>query len=97
MPRPHKPSIYEIELQRKIDGLSTKLLQVNAALRLKVIYCQRLETLVCQRNQRVDQLYSLLERARRQNILLDEENERLATMIANDHRPQAHIGEVEAP
>src|ERR1700756_2875546 len=44
----------EAELIRKIGTLSTKLLEVNATLRLKTIYCERLEVLLHQRNQRVD-------------------------------------------
>jgi hypothetical protein len=94
MPRPHKPTPYEIELQRKIHSLQTQLLKTNATLRLKIIYAERLETLVHQRNQRIDNLFGLLERARRQNIKLDEENEHLAALIANDNRAQAQI---EAP
>jgi hypothetical protein len=36
----------EAELIRKIDTLSTKLPQVNAALRLKTLYAERLEILL---------------------------------------------------
>ena len=98
MPRPHKPTIYEIELQRKIHELQTKLLRTNSELRLKVLYAQRLEYLVHQRCERIDQQFGLLERARRQNIKLDEENEHLANLIANDNRAQTHIdGGLEAP
>ena len=88
MPRPHKPTIYEIQLQREIHTLQVKLLQANATLRLKATYCERLECLVQQRNQRVDQLFGLLEQARRQNMQLEREAEHLDDLIANDHRPR---------
>ena len=88
MPRPHP---IPPELQRKIHELQTKLLQANSALRLKTIYAERLEFLLQKRTERVDQLFGLLEQARRQNEKLDAENEHLATLIANDNRSQAHI------
>jgi hypothetical protein len=92
MPRPHPPSA--AELQHKINELQTKLLRANSELRLKVLYAERLEILVCQRNKRIDSLYGLLERARQQNIKLEMEAEHLAGIIANDN----HIaGELEAP
>jgi hypothetical protein len=86
MPRPHKPSAYEIELQRKIDTLSTKLLQVNAAMRLKVLYAERLEIALHQRNERIDQLFAQLQSAWQQNRKLEAECEHLAQLIAGNSR-----------
>jgi septation ring formation regulator EzrA len=82
MPRPHKPSPYEIELSRKIHGLQIKLLQANATLRLKVLYCEKLECLLRNRNNRIDQLFGLLEQARSANQRLERECKHLASMIA---------------
>lgn len=55
--------------------LQIRLLQINATLRLKVVYAERLEHLVCERNKRIDSLYGLLERARQQNAQLEQEAE----------------------
>jgi hypothetical protein len=98
MPRPHKPSAYEIELTRKIDSLQIRLLELNATLRLKVLYAERLEFLLHQRNQRVDQLFARLEQACTVNRHLEAECEHLAGIIANDHPSQTHIERrLEAP
>jgi septation ring formation regulator EzrA len=82
MPRPHRASSSELELSRKIDSLSTKLLQANATLRLKVLYCEKLEYLLHQRHERIDKLFALLEQARQRNMKLEAECEHLAALIA---------------
>jgi hypothetical protein len=91
MPRPQRPRASELQLQREVNTLGIKLLQVNAALRVKTIYCERLELLLRQRNERVDTLYAQLERAYTINRRLEAEAEHLAALIANDHHPQTHI------
>jgi hypothetical protein len=93
---PWKPAALN-DLERKIHALQVKLLQTNSALKLKTDYCERLEFLLRQRNQRVDQLFAQLERACTANRRLEAECEHLASLIANDRRPQAHIAGPEAP
>ncbi len=53
MPWKYKPTV---ELERKIDTLQMQLLRANAESRLKSIAIEGLETLVCERNQRIDPL-----------------------------------------
>jgi hypothetical protein len=84
MPRPRP---IPLELQRQLNTLSTKLLNANAALRIKTIYCERLEYLLHQRNNRIDELFALLECARQQIRKLDTENKRLATLVATPQQP----------
>jgi hypothetical protein len=46
MPWKPKPAT---DLQREIDTLAIKLLRANSALRLKTLYCERLEYLLRER------------------------------------------------
>jgi uncharacterized protein YciW len=87
MPRPHHPNSNEVQLQRKIDTLQIRLLHVNSALRLKSIYAERLEVLLHKRNERIDQLSSLLEQSRTTNHRLELECEHLAQLIATPQQP----------
>jgi predicted nuclease with TOPRIM domain len=56
-------------------------LRANAALRLKTVYCERLEHLVQERSERIDELNSKLEQSRAQIRKLDAECEHLADML----------------
>ena len=76
-----RSSSTEIELQRKVETLSLKLLRANAALRLKTVYCERLEYLMRERSERIDELNAKLDQLREQNKRLDQENEHLADMV----------------
>ena len=87
---PWKPAA-STELERKIHTLQVKLLQTNSALKLKTDYCERLEFLLRQRNQRVDQLFARLEQAYTTNRRLEAECEHLAALIANDHQPMHRL------
>jgi hypothetical protein len=94
MPRPHTPTIHEIELIRKINSLSTKLLQANVTLRIKTIYCERLEFLLREGNERIDQLTAKLDYAHTIHQRLERECEHLSQIIATAparlfaHKPQ---------
>ena len=79
---PRRPSSTELELQRECEVLQLKLLKVNSALALNTRYAQRLEYLVQARNERVDQLNSLLEQSRQQVQRLGLQNQILIEMIA---------------
>ena len=79
---PRRCSAHELELQREVTTLQLKLLKVNRALALKTVYAQRLEFLVQQRSQRIDELNGKLEQSRQQVRRLDLQNEILIEMIA---------------
>ena len=49
------PSAHELELQKEVTT-PLKLLRTNAALRLKTVYAERLEYLVQERSERIDEL-----------------------------------------
>jgi len=70
------------ELERASHELALKLLRANAALRLKQLHVEKLEILVRERSERIDQLNSELEQSRAQVRRLDLQNEILVAMIA---------------
>jgi len=69
------------KLQREVETLSVKLLKANAELRTKVVYCQRLETLVQERCAMIDALHSRIDRLRDQNKKLEIEAQHYPDMI----------------
>jgi hypothetical protein len=77
-----RSSLDAAKLQQENHVLALRLLKVNAELRLKQTYCQRLEYLLHQRSERIDQLTGKLEQSREQVRRLGLENELLAAMIA---------------
>jgi hypothetical protein len=78
---PRRSSRAELELQREVTTLGLKFLKANSELRTKTIYCQRLEFLLHQRTETIDELYGRLEQARAANQKLEQECEHLADMI----------------
>ena len=76
-----RSSSHELDLQRQNATLALKLLKANAALRLKTVYCERLEILLHQRLETIDALNGKLEQARAANHRLDQECERLVEMV----------------
>ena len=78
---PRRPSSHELELQHEVATLQLKLLKANSELRSKTVYAQRLEYLVHERSERVDELNAKLEQSRAHIKKLDEECEHLADMI----------------
>ena len=68
-------------MQREVTTLQLKLLKVNSALALKTVYAQRLEFLVQQRSQRIDELNGKLEQSREQIRRLDQECEHLVQVV----------------
>src|SRR6516164_6070592 len=79
---PRRPSSHELQLQRECEVLQLKLLKANSELRLKTLYAERLEYLVHERSERVDELNAKLEQYRQQVRRLGLENEILTAMIA---------------
>jgi hypothetical protein len=76
------PRLDAAKLQREVETLSVKLLKANSELRTKTVYAQRLEYLVHERSERVDELSAKLEQSREQVRRLGLENEVLTAMIA---------------
>jgi len=74
---PHRPS----ELERKVETLSLKLLQANAALGLKTVYAERLEYLLHQRSERIDELTGVIDSLRSANQKLGLENHCLTALL----------------
>jgi hypothetical protein len=79
---PRRSSISEVELQRQVTTLQLKLLKANAALRTKTLYAERLEYLLHERSERIDQLIAQVDQLRHSNKKLGLENEVLTAMIA---------------
>jgi hypothetical protein len=69
------------ELQRQLDAAQLKLLRANAELEHKTQIVNRLETLVAERNETVDQLHQRIDQLRAANARLDAEAERLCEMV----------------
>jgi len=80
LPR-HRSSAHELELERKAETLSIKLLRANAELRMKTIYASRLEMLVAKRSEMIDQLHHRIDQLRDQNKKLEIEAEHYADMV----------------
>ena len=53
---PRRSTTHELELQKEVTTLQLKLLRTNAELRTKQIYAQRLEFLLQQRSEKIDEL-----------------------------------------
>ena len=79
---PRRSTTHELELQREVTTLQLKLLRVNSALAIKTQYATRLEYLLHQRSERIDELNSKREQSRAQVQRLGLENEILTAMIA---------------
>ena len=87
MPRTRKPSPAELKLKRENDVLALKLCRLNYEFSNKQDYTNKLEVLLRERLQRIDELNGKLEQARAQNRRLDEENERLVEMVRLPQSP----------
>jgi septation ring formation regulator EzrA len=83
----HRKPKPAIALEREKHELQMWLLKVNAELRLKTIYCEKLEYLLHQRHERIDQLFAQLERAYTVNRRLEQECEHLAGLVAANNTP----------
>jgi hypothetical protein len=69
------------DLQRQVDTLAIKLLRANSELRSKTVYCQRLEFLLHQRTERIDQLTGVIDQLRSANQKLGLENDCLTALL----------------
>ena len=71
-----------LALQKEITTLQLKLLRVNSALAIKTQYASRLEYLLHERSERIDQLQSTVDQLRLQNRLRDQQIDHLSAMLA---------------
>jgi len=69
-------------IQKEIGGLCTELIQLRHQLASKQQYAERLEVLLRERLERIDDLNGKLEQARERNKRLKAEAEHLAAMVA---------------
>jgi len=76
-----QPTIHEQHLLRENDGLRTEIVRLRHDLTHKQGHVGRLEVLLCERSNRIDQLIGTIDRLRDQNRRLDAEAERLAEMV----------------
>jgi hypothetical protein len=71
----------ELDLQRDCHALQMRLLKAIAELRLKQVYAQRLEHLLCAPNARIDELTATIDALRGRNRKLELETEVLCQML----------------
>src|SRR5215471_7211533 len=90
-PRHRQPTRAELHLlQKENDGLRTEILQLRHELTNKQGYTERLEVLLRERLERIDDLNGKLEQAREQNKRLEAEAEHLEAIA--DH--PTHLGNI---
>jgi chromosome segregation ATPase len=75
-------------LQKENDGLRTEIVKLRHELTNKQGYAERLEVLLRERMERIDELTATIDQLRERNKRLEAEAERLAAMAAN--RPADH-------
>jgi regulator of replication initiation timing len=82
-PRHRQPTRTELQLLLKEnDGLRTEIIRLRHQLTTNQHYAGRLECLLHERMERIDQLTATIDQLRERNRRLDEEAEHLAAMVA---------------
>ena len=81
MPRPPKPTKAELRLKRENDELLMRIIRLRYEVENKQGAVGRLEILMRERMDRIDDLNAKLEQSRQQIKRLDDENERLVEMV----------------
>lgn len=81
MPWPRRPDLDALKLQRENDGLRTIIVCLKRELENRQGAVGRLELLLRERIERIDELNGRIEQLRNQNRRLDEENEHLVEMM----------------
>jgi regulator of replication initiation timing len=80
-PRRHS-AIVELQLQKENDALRTEIVKLRHELTTKKHYAERLEVLLRERMERIDELYATIDQLRERNKRLEAEADHLATIIA---------------
>jgi hypothetical protein len=94
---PRRRSSTETDLQRTCYALQLQLLKANSELRLKTVYAQRLEFLLHQRLETIDQLNARLEQSREQVRHLDLQNGVLVALLAAPSPHDSAAPEISHP
>jgi hypothetical protein len=79
--RNRRARLNEVQLQRENDSLRTTIVCLRHELTDKQGHVGRLEYLLCERSERIDELNGKIDQLRDQNRRLDAEAERLTDMI----------------
>ena len=87
---PWKPAALT-DLERQNHTLAIKLLKANTELRSKTLYAKRLEYLLHERSERIDQLTGVIDQLRSANQKLNLENHCLTALLTAP-APQALNG-----
>jgi len=78
-----RSTIAELQLQKANDGLRTEIVNLRHELTNKRGYAERLEVLLRERMERIDELTATIDQLRERNKRLETEAEHLAVMAAN--------------
>jgi hypothetical protein len=81
MPWSSRRARLEIQWQRSNGVLSSQILQLREQLRIKESYAAGLETLLRQRNERIDQLAAQVDQLRQHSRHADEAAEHMAMFV----------------
>ena len=90
-----RSTIAELQLQKANDGLRTEIVNLRHELTNKQGYAERLEVLLRERMERIDELTATIDQLRERNKRLEAEAEHLAKIAAN--RPAdypTHLGNI---
>ena len=93
-PRHRQPTCTELQLLKENDRLRTEIVRLRRELTNKQGHLGRLEYLLLERMERVDELNAKVDQLRHQNKKLDQEAEHLAAMIAGQQvmTAEAEVG-----
>src|SRR5215471_19007087 len=78
-----RSTIAELQLQKANDGLRTEIVNLRHELTNKQGYAERLEVLLRERMERIDELTATIDQLRERNKRLEAEAEHLAKIAAN--------------
>jgi hypothetical protein len=90
-----RSTIAELQLQKANDGLRTEIVNLRHELTNKQGYAERLEILLRERMERIDELTATIDQLRERNKRLETEADHLAKIAANrpaDH--PTHLGNI---
>jgi uncharacterized coiled-coil DUF342 family protein len=88
-------SIRDAEVQhllKEIDGLRTEIVRLRHELTNKTQYASRLEVLLRERMEKIDEFTATIDQLRERNRKLDAEAEHLAALVA---APQLNAAELQ--
>jgi chromosome segregation ATPase len=90
---PKRRSVAELKLlQKENDGLRTEIVKLRHELTNKQGYAERLEVLLRERMERIDELTATIDQLRERNKRLEAEAEHLAAIRLADH--PTHLGNI---